>query len=172
MSVLSELEPKTVFRFFEELCAIPHGSHHTKAISDYLVKEIGYPVTDEQKAVCKQQIDSIYALLKAGADFEELAKEDIVVAVSADPGFKLPENSRVVLLPKPLYAYPVIKVLNEGGAAGDMDDQEHTEKPVFKNVRALIVDDEPMNLVVASGLFKDYNMITDTAESGQEAISK
>ena len=37
MSVLSALEPKTVFRFFEELCAIPHGSHHTKAISDYLV---------------------------------------------------------------------------------------------------------------------------------------
>ena len=37
MGVLSELEPKAVFRFFEELCAIPHGSHHTKAISDHLV---------------------------------------------------------------------------------------------------------------------------------------
>ena len=37
MGVLSGLEPKTVFRFFEELCAIPHGSHNTRAISDYLV---------------------------------------------------------------------------------------------------------------------------------------
>ena len=36
MSVLSNLEPKAVFTFFEELCAIPHGSGHTKAISDYL----------------------------------------------------------------------------------------------------------------------------------------
>ena len=36
MGVLSGLEPKTVFRFFEELCAIPHGSHNTRAISDYL----------------------------------------------------------------------------------------------------------------------------------------
>lgn len=36
MSVLSNLEPKAVFAFFEELCAIPHGSGHTKAISDYL----------------------------------------------------------------------------------------------------------------------------------------
>ena len=36
MGVLSGLEPKTVFHFFEELCAIPHGSHNTKAISDYL----------------------------------------------------------------------------------------------------------------------------------------
>ena len=34
---LEGLEPRSVFRFFEEICAIPHGSHHTKAISDYLV---------------------------------------------------------------------------------------------------------------------------------------
>ncbi len=32
--------------------------------------------TDEQKAACKQQIDSVYALLLAGADFEELAKKE------------------------------------------------------------------------------------------------
>ena len=36
MGVLSGLEPKAVFRFFEELCAIPHGSHNTRAISDHL----------------------------------------------------------------------------------------------------------------------------------------
>ncbi|MBQ5566863.1 MAG: aminoacyl-histidine dipeptidase [Oscillospiraceae bacterium] len=36
MNVLSGLEPKNVFHFFEQLCAIPHGSYHTKAISDYL----------------------------------------------------------------------------------------------------------------------------------------
>ena len=34
---LEGLEPRSVFRFFEEICAIPHGSHQTKAISDYLV---------------------------------------------------------------------------------------------------------------------------------------
>ena len=37
MGVLSGLQPQVVFHFFEELCAIPHGSHNTKAISDYLV---------------------------------------------------------------------------------------------------------------------------------------
>ena len=37
MGVLSGLQPQNVFRFFEELCAIPHGSHNTKRISDYLV---------------------------------------------------------------------------------------------------------------------------------------
>ena len=34
---LSGLEPQSVFAYFEEICAIPHGSGNTKAISDYLV---------------------------------------------------------------------------------------------------------------------------------------
>ena len=34
---LQGLEPESVFRYFEEICAIPHGSRNTKAISDYLV---------------------------------------------------------------------------------------------------------------------------------------
>lgn len=34
---LAGLEPASVFGYFEELCAIPHGSRNTKKISDYLV---------------------------------------------------------------------------------------------------------------------------------------
>lgn len=37
MGVLSGLTPKNVFSYFEKICSIPHGSYHTKAISDYLV---------------------------------------------------------------------------------------------------------------------------------------
>ena len=36
MGVLSGLEPQAVFGFFESLCAIPRGSHHTGAVSMYL----------------------------------------------------------------------------------------------------------------------------------------
>lgn len=36
MPVISHLEPNIVFEHFEKLCAIPHGSYHTKQISDYL----------------------------------------------------------------------------------------------------------------------------------------
>lgn len=35
MAVLEGLEPKKVFYYFEELCKIPHGTFHTKEISDY-----------------------------------------------------------------------------------------------------------------------------------------
>lgn len=34
---LSGLQPEAVFGYFEQLCAIPHGSGNTKMISDYLV---------------------------------------------------------------------------------------------------------------------------------------
>ena len=33
MAVLDQLEPQSVFRFFEELSAIPHGSGNTGAVS-------------------------------------------------------------------------------------------------------------------------------------------
>ena len=104
--------------------------------------------------------------------FDEMSKGDVVVAVSAVPGFRPNAGSRVLVMPKPLYAYPVFKVLNQGRDAGDLSGSETSIRPVFKNVRALVVDDEPMNLVVATGLFKDYEMIIDTANSGKEAIIK
>ena len=34
---LAGLEPASVFGYFEEICAIPHGSRNTRMISDYLV---------------------------------------------------------------------------------------------------------------------------------------
>ncbi len=37
MTKLAGLEPASVFHYFEEICAIPHGSRNTKMISDYLV---------------------------------------------------------------------------------------------------------------------------------------
>jgi len=38
MNILEKKEPQKVFQFFEELAAIPHGSYHTKEISDYCVE--------------------------------------------------------------------------------------------------------------------------------------
>lgn len=38
MGVLAQLEPKSVFSYFETICGIPHGSGNTGAIADYLVQ--------------------------------------------------------------------------------------------------------------------------------------
>ncbi len=103
--------------------------------------------------------------------FDSLSKEDIVVTVSAGPGFEPRKGSKVVVMPKPLYAYPVIKVLHDGKNAGELENAERSERPSFTGARALVVDDEPMNLVVAVGLFKEYGMIVDTASGGKESVS-
>ena len=38
MRILAHLEPAEVFRYFEEIAQIPHGSGNTRLISDYLVR--------------------------------------------------------------------------------------------------------------------------------------
>ena len=51
MGVLSHLEPKSVFTYFERLCAVPHGSGNTKRISDLCVtmaKELGLRYRQEE----------------------------------------------------------------------------------------------------------------------------
>ncbi len=51
MGILSGLEPERVFYYFEEICKIPHGSYHEKAISDYLVsfaRKHGFPVYQDK----------------------------------------------------------------------------------------------------------------------------
>lgn len=48
--VLENVEPKKVFRFFEEMCQIPHGTFDTKRISDYCIafaKERGLEYTQD-----------------------------------------------------------------------------------------------------------------------------
>ena len=38
MRILKGLRPEAALRYFEEICAIPHGSRDTKRISDYCVR--------------------------------------------------------------------------------------------------------------------------------------
>ncbi len=103
--------------------------------------------------------------------FDSIAASGISVTVSAYPGFEPPAGSRVSVMAKPLYGFPVVSILNRGTSL-DKDIGAKEGKPVLSGVTALVVDDEPMNLVVATGLFRDYGMITETAESGKEAVDK
>lgn len=51
MGALSELKPEQVFRYFEEICSIPHTSHYEKELSDYCIRfarERGYDCTRDE----------------------------------------------------------------------------------------------------------------------------
>ena len=96
---------------------------------------------------------------------EELSK-DMIVVVVANGDLKLPAKSRVRIMEKPFYCFPVVTVLNS-----DINTEDKGVGRLRCNgVRALVVDDEPMNLVVGKSIFKRYGMIVATAASGQESI--
>ena len=67
MAVLDQLEPKNVFRFFEQMCAIPHGSYNTKAVSDWCVafaKERGLEHYQDE-------MNNVILIKEASAGYEE-----------------------------------------------------------------------------------------------------
>ena len=96
---------------------------------------------------------------------EDIARE-IGVVVVADSDFTLPEDSAVKIIRKPFYCFPMVNILNM-----DVDKNEEEEgRFTCPGIKALVVDDEPMNLSVALSIFKRYGMTVFTAESGREAL--
>ena len=73
MQVLEHLEPKKVFALFEEMCAIPHGSRNTKAISDWCV------------AFARQR----------GLEYHQDESNNVIIIKPAAPGY---ENAQPILL--------------------------------------------------------------------------
>lgn len=73
MEKLSHVEPKQVFHFFEEICAIPHGSGNMNAISEYCVHFA------ERRGLC----------------FLRDAANNVVIYKNGTPGF---ENAEPVIL--------------------------------------------------------------------------
>lgn len=78
---------------------------------------------------------------------------------------------RIKSLYKPFYSLPVVAALNGENMVIDMNERRgadiHFTAP---KARVLIVDDNPINLKVAAGLMRPYNMQLMTAESGRAAI--
>ncbi len=96
-------------------------------------------------------------------------EESMEVIVIADASFTLEANSQIKILRKPFFCFPVMNIMNAG--------EERTidymgKRMLCKDVQALVVDDEVMNLVVAEGIFKDYGMTVKTVTSGMQAIAQ
>lgn len=98
-------------------------------------------------------------------DYIEGLALNTVVTVVADAGWEPRTGSRVHIVRKPVYCFPLVNVINNTVAA-----EETFGEIYLEGVRALVVDDEPMNLTVALGIFDRYGMEVTTADSGPTAI--
>ena len=113
--------------------------------------------------------DAEYA--EAPSYFDALCKEMQVIVV-AQRDFRPTPFSRITILMKPLYAVPLVEVLNSSHEQEAKEALYGDSEVRFDGVKVLVVDDEQMNLIVAEGIFSHYGMEVETAGSGPEAIER
>ncbi len=106
------------------------------------------------------------------SDYYEDLSRKIRVVVIAERDFVLSMNSRLLVIHKPFSALSVANLLN-----GDMEENgymggEGSRPFTCAGVKALAVDDEEMNLLVAKGVLGTYGIDVDTCSSGKEAVER
>lgn len=88
MSILGHLEPANVFRFFEEICNIPHGSRNMDKISNYLVDF----AKERNLEYYQDEIKNVIIIKEATAGYEN--KEPIMLQGHMDMvAVKKPEST-------------------------------------------------------------------------------
>ncbi len=98
---------------------------------------------------------------------DALANTLNVALIAAESGVGCEVGANITVLPKPFYGTMVASFLNH---VFNRDSIEVDEIVTFPGVRALVVDDEHMNLIVAREIFSAYQMEITTASGGEEAI--
>ncbi|MCR4923007.1 MAG: response regulator [Lachnospiraceae bacterium] len=105
----------------------------------------------------------------SAADYLENLGSELRVNLVVDDDFVLDRKSRVNILRKPFYCFQLLNLF-EAGKGLRLGFREDDRQMITPGLLALVVDDEPMNLIVARGIFSNYGMFVTTALSGQEAI--
>lgn len=156
---------------------VPEVRHYYNEMIFHMVKGLGVPlhrlsdIGELSALMSRCQLTHLIITQKGYEEnpsyFEALDK-DTAVIVAADAGFTPPSGSRIEVLRKPVYGWSIVHKLNDRQRKGVNPFVQ--KRMVCPGVSVLIVDDEPMNLMVAEGLFQDYQMNVKTAHSGIEAI--
>ena len=62
--LIQNRKPISVFHYFEEICAIPHGSYHEEKLADYLVKF----AADRGLFCTRDRVNNVFIKLPASPD--------------------------------------------------------------------------------------------------------
>ena len=165
------------FYLLPEKYATPEVRDYYNMLISHVVQGLGltihrvFRMEELKKLVAMYQLTH---LLIAREEYEENAsyfealESDMEVIVVADDRLRPIKDSRVKVIRKPFYVLPFANILNSNASS----EVELFEKDnmICPGVRVLVVDDEPMNLMVAKGIFSAYQMAVKTVESGAEAI--
>ena len=158
------------------------GEYYYKTV-DHVHEELGVDVTvvtslaQLRERVEKGGVTHIFiAEAEYGSDpsyFEMIAKQCWVCVFSGGQ-FTLPADSSVSIIRKPVYLPAVVGFLKRSGpgaqtARMDVETEEELSR-LPSGKKALVVDDEPMNIMVAKGMLQRFGLRVFSAASGPEAI--
>lgn len=179
MGVLSALEPKKVFEYFEEICEIPHGSGNVEKISDYLVKF----AKDRELTVIQDELKNVIIIKEATAGYEnepaiilqghmdmvavkkpslemDMKTEGLKVAVDGDfvyaEGTSLGGDDGIAvayalaLLDGKEYAHPRLEVVITVDEEVGMDGARGIDLSMLKGHRMLNLDSEEEGIFLSS----------------------
>lgn len=105
---------------------------------------------------------------RVNKNYLEMTDSKVRIAVVAGKNIILPQEKRIEIIRKPLCTQSVLNILKE--KESDLSKRKK-RKMICPGIKVLVVDDEPMNLTVAKGIFENYQMIVKTVISGKEAIA-
>ena len=103
-------------------------------------------------------------------DVSELRDLGITFVDFVDSTKEVVYDRNTVYAKKPIWFKNVADVFNGEGITGETGKVETKETITITGARALIVDDNDINLKVSQGLLKPYGLTTDTAGSAAEGI--
>ena len=104
---------------------------------------------------------------RVNKNYLEMTDSKVRIVVVAGKNIILPQEKRIEIIRKPLCTQSVLNILKE--KESDLSKRKK-RKMICPGIKVLVVDDEPMNLTVAKGIFENYQMIVKTVISGKEAI--
>ncbi|WP_035768826.1 hybrid sensor histidine kinase/response regulator [Butyrivibrio sp. NC2002] len=170
----------------EIVCYLNDNKYSSPAIREYYnvmimncIKGLGLPLHkvtdfDELKKLCEDsQITHMFISqdeFLEERDFYESVKSDISVIVAVNNNYRIPKNSKITFVKKPVFSHSLVNAVNRQMSVWEFDPETSGKKLSFKGVKTLVVDDEEMNLIVANGLLSGYGMDVTVVHSGMEAI--
>ncbi|MBQ7463938.1 MAG: response regulator [Lachnospiraceae bacterium] len=158
---------------------IPRVREYYQELMKNLSEKLGILIHYAYSKNDLEKLDSIYNVTHVFVDAEEYTDnagylekmtKNAKVIVVCNESFELPTGSRAVILHKPFYTLGIVNMLNT--MSYETSEDPEGKRMVTPGVRALVVDDENMNLIVAKGIFSDYGMSVTTVTGGLEAIRK
>lgn len=130
---------------------------------------------DLKKALAEETFSHVFVLKEHYVENSEFfisqsKKREVVVIQDRLDAIELP--SPIKFMYKPFYILSVAAIFNHDNIVTNIGERRNTTiRFTAPKARVLIVDDNPINLKVAAGLMRPYNMQVITADSAKTAIS-